>query len=110
MQGLIDELFQAFVEQVAESRKMEPEEARRHATGEVFTARRGRDLGLIDELGDFDAALDKAAELGQVPRRPMYVTPARNFRQRMFGQFTAWAMEGLVEEMGGPDTRQLWYL
>ena len=110
MQGLIDELFQAFVEQVAESRKMEPEEARRHATGEVFTARRGRDLGLIDELGDFDAALDKAAELGQVPRRPMYVRPVRNFRQRMFGQFTAWAMEGLVEEMGGPDTRQLWYL
>ena len=65
---------------------------------------------IIDELGDFDDALDRAAELGNVPRRLMYVRPPRNFRQRMFGQFTAWAMEGLVEEMGAPGTRQLWYL
>ena len=110
LQGLIDELYKAFVGQVAESRNMKPDVVRGHATGEVFTGRRGRELGLVDELGDFDATLDMAAYLGRVPRRAIHVRPPHSFRQRMLGQFTMWAMESVLEGTGPSTTHQLWYL
>ena len=67
LQSLIDELFEAFLKEVAESRNMDLDEARSYATGEVFTARRAAETKLIDETGDFEKALDTAAELGNVP-------------------------------------------
>ena len=35
------------------------------ATDEVFTAKRGVELGLVDELGDFNDALNLAVSLGE---------------------------------------------
>ncbi len=108
LQRLIDELFQAFVERVAQARGMETEQVRKLATGEVFTAQRGKELGLVDELGDFDDALDLAASLGNVPRRTTYVRPPRGMRERAMGRFVAWAMEGLSEEGHTSLGERLW--
>ena len=110
VQGLIDELFETFVERVAEARHMEVDKLRQYATGEVFTARHGKELGLVDELGDFDAVLDMAASLGRVPRRVTYVRPPRSMRLRMLGRFAAWAMETALEDTGVATTQRLWYL
>ena len=110
LQELIDELFEAFLEQVAESRNMDLDEARRYATGEVFTARRAAETKLIDETGDFDKALDTAAELGNVPRRVKYLRPPRTFRQRMLGQFAAWSLEAALEGTETANAPKLWYL
>jgi len=110
LQGLIDELFQAFVERVAEARHMDVDQVRRHATGEVYTARQGKELGLVDELADFDTVLDIAASLGRVPRRVTYVQPPRPLRLRLLGRFAAWAMEGLWEDAGVSTAPRLWYL
>ena len=110
MQGLIDELFQTFVERVAQARHLETEQVRGFATGEVFTAKRGKELGLVDELGDFDDVLDLAASLGNVPRRTTYVRTPRSMRQRMLGRFAAWALGGLWEEGSTGLGERLWYL
>ena len=110
LQLLIDELFEAFLEQVAESRKMDLDEARRYATGEVFTARRAAETKLIDETGDFEKALDTAAELGKVPRRLKYLRPPRTFRQRMLGQFATWSLEATLDGTETANTPKLWYL
>ena len=110
LQAIIDQLYEAFVQRVARTRNLEVEKARGLATGEVFTAVRGKELGLVDELGDFDDALDLAAELGDVPRKTAYVRPPRALRQRLVGRFAAWAMEGLAEEGYGASGQRLWYL
>ena len=110
LQSLIDELFEAFLKEVAESRKMDLEEARRYATGEVFTARRAAETKLIDETGDFDKALDTAAELGKVPRRMKYLRPPRTFRQRMLGQFATWSLEAALDGAEAASAPKLWYL
>ena len=110
LQSLIDELFEAFLKEVAESRKMDLDEARRYATGEVFTARRAAETKLIDETGDFDKALDTAAELGKVPRRMKYLRPPRTFRQRMLGQFATWSLEAALEGTEAANAPKLWYL
>ena len=110
LQGLIDELFESFVERVAKARGMETERVRGFATGEVFTGQRGKEMGLVDELGDFDDALDMAAALGNVPRKTTYVRPPRGMRERAMGRFAAWAMEGLSEEGHTFLGERLWYV
>ena len=110
LQALIDELFEAFLEEVAESRKMDLDEARRYATGEIFTARRAAETKLIDETGDFEKALDTAAELGKVPRRMKYLRPPKTFRQRMLGQFATWSLEAALDGTETASAPKLWYL
>ena len=49
---------------------MEESAVRELATGEVFTATRGKELGLMDDFGGFAEALGIAAQLGDAPHGP----------------------------------------
>jgi len=108
--ALINELFDDFVSRVAKARRMDEETAHKYATGEVFTARRAKELGLVDELGDLDRALDLAAELGQVPRRVSYVHPRRSLRERLAGGWVAALREELMDEIETQLARRIGYL
>jgi len=78
MQALIDDSFDVFVDVVAKARRMEEARVREVATGEVYWAPKAQELGLVDELGDLDRAIDLAAEeLSGAPRRPVYVRRRR---------------------------------
>jgi protease-4 len=62
MQLGIEAGYQDFIGRVAAERRMTVEEVDRVAQGQVWTGARARDLGLVDELGDLDEALEAAAE------------------------------------------------
>ena len=100
MQALVDELYDSFVSKVAAARRMDQDQVRTFATGEVFTGRKARELGLVDDLGDLDTALEMAARLGGVPlqRRPKYIRARRSLRARLFGGMGASLAETVVEE------------
>ncbi len=100
MQALVDELYESFVAKVAAARGMTPEETRERATGEVFTGSRALELGLVDELGDLDRAIEVAAALAglPVPERPQYVRARRPLRARLLGGYGASLADTLVEE------------
>ena len=87
-QALVDDLYDQFLDAVAAGRHMDKDRVKTIATGEIFTARRARELGLLDELGDLERALDIAAELADAPRRPVWVHPKRNLRE-LVGSFVA---------------------
>ena len=95
-QALLDEFYNRFIEVVAEGRKLSPDDVRALATGEVFTAVRGKEMRLVDELGDLDTAIDMAAELGKAPRRIRYVRPKRSLRSLLMSRMAS----ALVEEVG----------
>ncbi len=80
-QALVDDLYDQFLDIVAEGRGIDKAKAKELATGEVYTARRCVDLGLVDELGDLERAIDMAAELGNAPRRPVWLKPRRGLRE-----------------------------
>ena len=87
-QDLLTEIYDNFVAVVASGRSMEDAKVRELATGEIFTAKTGLDLGLVDELGSFHHAVEAAAKLADVPRlRPRWVTPRRPFSERLMGRF-----------------------
>jgi len=105
-QGLIQEYYEDFIRTVAQGRKLEPEKVRELATGEVFTARRGLQLGLVDELGDMERALDLAAEMAKIPRRYFYARPPRSWRERLLGGFAS----SLAEQAVGQLFNRYYYL
>ena len=66
MQLGIEAGYQDFIGRVAAERGMTVEEVDRVAQGQVWTGARARDLGLVDELGGLDEALEAAAEMAAV--------------------------------------------
>jgi protease-4 len=84
-QELVDDLYDQFLEAVAEGRGMDKDRVKEVATGEVYTARRCAEFGLVDELGDLERAIDLAAELGDTPRKPVWVKPKRSLRELITG-------------------------
>jgi protease-4 len=84
-QELVDDLYQQFLEAVSEGRKMTMDQVKTLATGEVFTGRRARELGLVDETGDLERAIDIAAELSGAQRKPVWVHPKRGLRDVIQG-------------------------
>ena len=95
-QELIDEIYENFVTVVAQGRSMDEARVKELATGEVYTARRALEIGLVDELGGFDEALEAAARLGGARPRPRLVQPKRSFSDR----FTGRAATGVSGAMG----------
>ena len=66
MQQMIDEYYEQFIDVVAEGRELSREEVRNLATGQIYTGTEAKELGLVDELGDLDTAIDLAAELAGI--------------------------------------------
>ncbi|PIJ51637.1 signal peptide peptidase SppA [Erwinia sp. OLTSP20] len=66
MQLTIENGYKNFVDLVARSRKMTPEQVDAIAQGHVWTGSDAKANGLVDELGDFDDAINKAAELAKI--------------------------------------------
>ena len=64
-QDMIDEINSVFIENVAEGRGMTVDEASELATGLTWTGLTAVENGVADEIGTFEDACDKAAELGE---------------------------------------------
>jgi len=63
LQEMVDEYYQHFIEVVAEGRGLSTDDVRDLATGQLYTGTEAKRLGLVDELGDLDTAVNLTAEL-----------------------------------------------
>lgn len=64
--GWMDRIYAGFVARVAEGRHLPPERVREIAKGRVWTGEQAKQLGLVDELGGFYDAVDKAKALAKL--------------------------------------------
>jgi protease-4 len=69
-QGLIDDMYVQFVEAVALGRSLDVAEVRDFSDGRVFTGRQAMELDMIDEIGNFQDAVDLTAELASIDGTP----------------------------------------
>ncbi len=76
-----EETYDRFVSRVAEGRRLPRETVLAAAKGRVWTGRQAQCHGLVDELGDFTAAVDAAKRLMGIARsravRVVHVRPPR---------------------------------
>jgi protease-4 len=90
MQGLIDNVFNQFVQAVAESRDMPEETVRELADGRIFSGEQAFEAGLIDDLGNFTDAVTMAAELGGLdPKQPKLIYPQEERRFSLLSLLTS---------------------
>ena len=76
-QALIDDMYVQFVEAVAKGRNMEIQDVRSIADGRVFTGRDAKERKLIDEIGNFQDAIDLTAKLAGISGKPHLIQAGR---------------------------------
>ncbi|MGI2261442.1 signal peptide peptidase SppA [Shewanella sp. GXUN23E] len=105
----IERGYQEFINIVASGRGMSPQDVDKIAQGRVWTGVKALELGLVDELGDMQQAVAKAAELAGLSQYDTHLfeqelSAEQLFIQQLFGAASGWlpdlrADSGLLEQL-----------
>ena len=104
LQELIDDIYDYLLDVIAQDRKIKKEELRKIADGRIFTGRQAKKLGLVDELGDMEFALNLAGKLAGMKEKPEAVYPAK--KKVTFWEFILQnAVASVVSEWKGRESK-----
>ena len=101
MQSLVDNVHKQFVQAVAEGRNMNVKAVEHLADGRVYTGEQAKAHGLIDRLGNFQDALDRAGELAGIKGEPVVIYPEEKrgpIWKRLFSNVSKWIGRYLLEQ------------
>jgi protease IV len=98
-QALVDAIYEAFVNRVAKGRHMPSERVRELATGEVWLGSESGALGLVDEVGDLERAVEIAAEMAHVPAKPVSARLPRPLFGRLVDRFATRVARSIADEI-----------
>ncbi len=73
IQGIVDDIYDQFVEVIVQNRKIPLENILQLADGRIFSGRQAKKLGLVDELGGFNDAVMLAGRLAGLRGKPPIV-------------------------------------
>jgi protease-4 len=100
LQGIIDSIYEQFVNDVAEGRKMPIDKVKQLADGRIYTGLQAKETGLIDNIGTFyDVVDDMQKELG-IHGKPSLVYGKRPF------SFLKWLISSAVQDIIFKNTSQ----
>ncbi len=71
--GILDQVYQNFVDVVVGARELPEETVRELADGSLYTGQQALDLGLVDAVGAREDAIEKAGELAGIEGRPRVI-------------------------------------
>lgn len=71
LQEMVDDLYEQFVAVVSEGRKLDPARVRQLADGRIYTGRQAKVLGLVDEMGAMEEAVNAAAKMSGITGKPL---------------------------------------
>lgn len=90
IQSNIEYGYQQFIGSVAAARNLDIEMVDRIARGRVWTAKQGKELGLIDQMGGMDDAIKDAAQLANISRYGVqWLEETMDFKDEMLVQMFA---------------------
>jgi protease-4 len=88
IQKSLENTYSEFTKGVAQGRHMSVEAVDKIAKGREWTGAQGRDIGLVDEIGGFDRAIEVAKELAHIPAnesvRILRYPQEKSFFQELF--------------------------
>ncbi len=85
IQEMLMDVYDQFVEAVAEGRNMPIKKVRKYADGRVFSGRQALEYGFVDALGTQSDAIERAAVLAGIKGEPRVIRKPR--RRFSFGQY-----------------------
>lgn len=89
-QRSVNQIYNLFVSKVAQGRKLPEQKVAQIAQGRVWSGLAAKEIGLVDEIGGLDAAIQyaaKQAKLGENWELKEY-PEVRTFEQRLLGQLS----------------------
>jgi len=98
-QAIVDAFYAAFVGRVARSRRLTEETVRALATGEIWLGEEAKALGLVDEIGDLERAVELASDAAGVPARSAPVRLRRPLFERLVGRFAVTLTAAVADEI-----------
>ncbi len=94
MQNMVNNGYELFVKRCADGRQMTTEAIKKIAEGRVWTGSDAKELGLVDELGGLDKALEIAAQKAEVEEYSVINYPAQ---EGFFSSFMDTAKKDYIE-------------
>jgi protease-4 len=89
LNGLVQDMFDQFVQMVASGRHMDPDAVRKLADGRAYTGRQAKALGLVDEIGgEIEARAWLVDKHGIADTLPVRDLELGSFMQRALGSAT----------------------
>ncbi|MBI4610666.1 MAG: signal peptide peptidase SppA [Candidatus Rokubacteria bacterium] len=79
LQVLLDDVYNQFVNAVAQGRGLDREAVLGFADGRIVSGQKAKELKMLDALGGLDEAIEGAAALAGLPERPKLILPRRRF-------------------------------
>jgi protease-4 len=106
LQSLIDNMHGQFIQAVADGRKAKFEDIKAIANGKVWTGQQALSMKLIDQIADFEAAVEDTAKAVGISGKPTLVRPEKDRKtllDLLFGDVSEWlpTREKLLEQHTG---------
>ena len=107
IQGVIDDVHQQFVQAVSEGRKMNRTKVMEIADGRILTGEQAKQMGLVDQLGNLQDAIDVVSKMVGVQGRPGILYPKKRFSlwELLIKETTSTLLETLHEKGFGLNYR-----
>jgi protease-4 len=77
LQGLLDNIYQQFLSDVARNRKIPLAKLKTLAEGRIYSGEEAKQVGLVDAFGNLPDAIEKAGRLGGIKGRVKAVYPEK---------------------------------
>jgi len=93
LQSLIDNMHTQFIQAVADGRHAKPEDIRAVANGKVWTGEQALEMKMIDQVGDFQTAVEDTAKSVGIRGEPTLVRPDKDRKSALdllFGDVSDW--------------------
>jgi protease-4 len=93
LQGVIDSIYEQFVNDVAEGRQMPVDRVKQLADGRIYTGLQAKQMGLIDDIGTFYDVVDEMQKVLGIQGKPSLVYGKRPF------SFLRWLISSAVQDI-----------
>ena len=98
LSDLLAQVHRQFIEDVAKGRGLSVEDVEKIADGRVLTGEQAVELGLADEFGNFNDAVNLAAKLAGIEGKPRLIYPKRRFEWQMLFEALSNVIVGKIME------------
>lgn len=77
IQSMVSDVYDQFVTAVAEGRGLKKEDVVQFADGRIFSGKKAKELGLVDELGGIEKAIEVAVAEAKITDEPKVIYPSK---------------------------------
>ena len=106
MQSMVEGFYDVFITRVAEGRGMTKEEVDEIGQGRVWSGENAIEIGLVDEFGGLQEAVEKAAELAELEKGDynlQEMPKAKDFMEQLFEEISMEARMDVMKQIPGFD-------